>query len=97
MSLPKNRRPLGLLIVLITVILAASCCKTEEDVSTIADLNTRVAAYAPTSIEADLEFLPASEKAVLDTLVAASRIMHEIFIEQAWPDRESMLASLNAL
>lgn len=62
--------------------------------SVVDDLATRVAAYAPTDITANLAQLEPSERAVLDELVAAAEVMHEIFTVQAWPDREVIEAAI---
>ena len=62
----------------------------------VADISQRLAAYAPTRIGTDLSRLTASERAVLDRLVAASAIMHELFVDQALPDRAGFEAALRA-
>jgi hypothetical protein len=64
------------------------------DTPIVADIEQRLAAYAPTRIGTDLGGLSASERAVLDRLVAAAAIMHEVFTEQALPDRAGCEAAL---
>ncbi len=66
------------------------------DTPIVADISQRLAAYAPTRIGTDLTSLTASERAVLDRLVAASAIMHELFVDQALPDRAGFEAALRA-
>lgn len=66
------------------------------DTPIVADISQRLAAYAPTRIGTDLAGLTASERAVLDRLVAASEIMHELFMEQALPDRAGFEQALAA-
>jgi len=62
----------------------------------VADISQRLAAYVPTRIGTDLAALTASERAVLDRLVAAAAIMHDLFVEQALPGRADDEAALAA-
>ncbi len=66
------------------------------DTPIVADISQRLAAYAPTRIGTDLTKLSASERAVLERLVAAAAIMHELYVEQALPDRAGFEAALAA-
>jgi hypothetical protein len=50
-----------------------------------ADMATRAEAYAVVEVAPDLSGLSASERQVLDELVAAGRIMHDLFRVQATP------------
>ncbi len=57
-----------------------------DDAPTVAaDLEARLARYAPVELAADLAGVPAGERPVLVELVAASRLMDEIFLRQVWP------------
>jgi hypothetical protein len=60
------------------------------------DVGERLARFEPTEIGADLSGLSASQKEVLDHLIAASREMNAIFLRQAWtgnPEMREALAS----
>ena len=63
----------------------------------VPDLERRDAAYVPTELDPDLGHLDATERQVLDLLVEASKIMTEIFQEQATPCHDEMEAMLAAL
>ena len=70
------------------------------DVSRIrADVGERLAQYAAMKIEADVSTLTPAERKVLDRLIAASRLMGEIFLRQAWaanPEIREKLAAAAA-
>ncbi len=95
-----NRNVRTVVLAAAAALCAALCagCSDEggTEVRIADDLAARVAAYAPTDITADLGHLPESERAALDELIAAARVMHELFLVQAWPDREADEASLAA-
>ncbi|PIE75540.1 hypothetical protein CSA17_06920, partial [bacterium DOLJORAL78_65_58] len=62
------------------------------------DLERRAAAYVPTELNPDLGHLDATQRKVLELLVEASKIMTEIFQEQATPchdEMQTMLATLD--
>lgn len=61
------------------------------------DIAQRLAAYAPTRIEADLSHLPQSERHALQKLVDAAAIMDELFAWQATPCLDEMRARLATL
>ncbi|MFH1845374.1 MAG: peptidase [bacterium] len=65
------------------------------EVTAIAEIEDRLTAYAETDLTADITTLTASERQVLDKLVAAARIMHELFWAQACPCREEITAVLD--
>ena len=91
------RRILPPVLMIIVALQLGGCNTMEEDVlvGVPEDLQARLAAYEPIEIRADLTKLPASEKAALDKMVEAARIMHELFLEQATPGHAEMLAELN--
>ena len=50
--------------------------------------------YAPVEIGADIDALPASERAALSRIVDAARVMDALFLEQVWAGNSSMLMAL---
>ncbi len=60
------------------------------------DLTDRAAAYAVVEMAPDLSDLSAEQRAVLDELVAAGRIMHDMFRVQATPCYDAMHARVAA-
>jgi hypothetical protein len=63
----------------------------------VPDLGERLAAYAPTEITADIGHLSPAEQAVVPRLIAAARIMDDLFYEQACPCRGAIEARANLL
>ena len=61
------------------------------DASTLEKQNAR---FAPTKLEVDLSALPASERAALVKIVAASRLVDAIFLRQTWAGAPSLLLDL---
>jgi hypothetical protein len=60
------------------------------------DLAARAETYAPVEIAPDLSGLSSSQRAVLDELVAAARIMHDLFRVQATPCYDAIAARVAA-
>jgi hypothetical protein len=61
------------------------------------DIAARLVRFAPTELRADLSGLAEGERRVLAELVAAARVMDEIFLRQVWtgnPDLRARLAEL---
>ena len=50
--------------------------------------------FAPVAISADLSGLPASERAVIRTLLDAARVMDALFLRQVWAGNETLLQTL---
>jgi len=65
------------------------------EVTAITEIEDRLIAYAETELTADITNLTESERQVLDKLVAAAKIMHELFWEQACPCREEISTVLD--
>ena len=63
-------------------------------VPTTASLQTMTARFAPTEITADLSRVSPADRRVLAKLVAASKILDELFLRQVWVGNESMLLDL---
>jgi hypothetical protein len=67
-----------------------------DELSVGEDVSQRLAAYAETPITADIEGLSVRDRQVLDKLVAAARIMNELFWEQACPCHEAIAERIQA-
>lgn len=63
----------------------------------VADLDARVAAYVPTTLDPSLEHLDAGEQAALAKLVEVARIMDRIFAVQATPCAAELGARVDQL
>lgn len=62
-----------------------------------ADIEERLARYAPTEMTADLSGVPEEEQAVLVELIKAGQLMDEIFLRQVWVDNPDLqTAALDA-
>ncbi|HEY8374912.1 MAG TPA: hypothetical protein VIK91_00430 [Nannocystis sp.] len=57
-------------------------------------LQAKIDQFVAIELTADLSALPASERAALDKLVAAARLMDPIFDRQAWAGNEALRAEL---
>ncbi len=66
----------------------------EGDLNLVADLDARLAGYVPTELSPDLGHLDATQTKVLEKLVAASKLMNEIFLLQATPCRDELEARI---
>jgi hypothetical protein len=73
------------------------CAWTGGHLPVATDLEHRLASYAPTELSPDLDHLDATQTAVLEKLVEASKIMNEIFAAQATPCREALEARIAEL
>lgn len=69
--------------------------KQQESMSSSADLEARIAAYAPTAIKADLSMLTVREKQLVSKLIEAGKIADEIFWTQTAPDAVAVRDSLS--
>src|SRR5215203_1840302 len=58
--------------------------KTGEELRIVPDVEKRVTQFAPVPFSADLSALTPEDRQVLDKLVAAAKLMNEIFLRQAW-------------
>jgi hypothetical protein len=95
-------RAIAILLVL-TSLAACGPAGEEESVSTEApdlqisgDVEERRVRFAPTELTADLSALPESERQALEHLLAAARLMDEIFLRQAWEGNPEMREALAA-
>ncbi len=81
-------------------LLALAGCRGEVEeasLTIVPDIQQRVADYAPTEITADLSHLTTTQRQVLKKLVEASRLVHDIFIDQALPRRREIETAVAAL
>jgi len=69
----------------------------QEAPKNVADLDERLAAYAVIDIDSDLSHLTPTELQVLEILVAAADVMHELFWEQACPCHSELTRLVAAL
>jgi hypothetical protein len=60
----------------------------------LARLQAMTARFAPVPLGADLQALPASERAALEKLVDAARVMDSLFLRQVWAGNEALFMSL---
>ncbi len=68
-----------------------------EPVTAADDLQQRLEAYVPTDLSPDIAHLDATQTQVLAKLVAASKIMNDLFHIQATPCREELAARIGDL
>ena len=71
--------------------------KSGEEPRIVPDIEKRVAQFAPTPFSADLSSLSADDRQVLDKLVAAAKLMNEIFLRQAWTGNPALREELKDL
>ncbi len=88
------------LIVVFSMISAIGCAPqservaTEREIQIATDIEARRAQFVPMELKADISYLSDGDRSALSHLVAAARIMDEIFRIQAWagnPDFATML------
>ncbi len=77
---------------------AGSCdWAAQGDLPVVPDLDDRLTGYVPTELSPDLGHLDATQTQVLEKLVAASKLMNEIFLVQATPCRDELVARIAEL
>jgi len=69
----------------------------QGDLPVVADLDDRLTGYVLTELSQDLSHLDATQTQVLEKLVAASKLMNEIFHIQATPCRDALAARIAEL
>jgi hypothetical protein len=69
----------------------------QGDLPVVADLDDRLTGYVPTELSPDLSHLDATQTQVLGKLVAASKLMNEIFHIQASPCLDELAARIAEL
>jgi hypothetical protein len=66
-----------------------------EKPATSAGLKAKIAQFAPVTISADLSNLPEGEKKALEKLIAASKLLDEIFDRQVWAGNPALEKKLS--
>ena len=70
-------------------------CDTAEKPKPAPNIEARLAKFAPITLgSSNLEALPASERTVLQKLIAASRELEAVYLKQKWAGTTELLASL---
>ncbi len=69
----------------------------QGELTVVPDLAQRLDAYVPTELSPDISHLNEVQMRVLEKLVAASKLMNDIFQVQATPCRKELLARLGGL
>jgi hypothetical protein len=69
---------------------------TMSDKQEIAELEAKIARFAPTDVRANTSRLSAGDRKALDKLIEAARLMDEIFLRQAWSGNVALRAKLQA-
>ena len=87
----------GLLVSTMSSCTETSGSESEVKIEIAADLDQRLAKFAPVKIGADLSDLSATDRQVLEELIAASKLMGEIFLRQAWHQNPAILDRLQKL
>lgn len=85
--------PRPLLLLLFTGLLALSCTsrKTETAMDPLAQ---KAARFVPATITSDLTRLTPGDRAALDALIAAARVMDTLYRRQVWSGNEELLRKL---
>src|SRR6185436_11280176 len=89
----QRRRASWLLVLSAALFLPATTMAQKNDTS---DLQAKAARFAPTVITADAARLSKNDHAALDKIIAAARLLDELYIHQAWsgnPALEKRLAA----
>ena len=60
-----------------------------------AELRTMTARFAPADIGADVSALPAAERAALNKMVQAAKLMDALFLRQVWAGNDALLQELS--
>jgi hypothetical protein len=74
----------------------ATSAPARPEVQVAPDVAARLAEYAPTTLTADISALPEGERRALGELIAAGRVMDEIFLRQVWtgnPELRDLVAA----
>lgn len=80
------------LLWMIPALLAAGCSRPAPD--TPSPIAQKLARYAPVDLTGDVTRLSPGDRAALDKLIEAARIMDRIYLRQVWSGNEDLLARL---
>lgn len=84
----------GLMIGVLTMM--NGCSSPGKDAPPSAALAEKIARFVPTPLKADLSGITAGDRQALQKLVAAARIMDQIYTRQVWSENEALRAKLEA-
>jgi hypothetical protein len=73
-----------------------SCSRTPESGKSPMTLSQQIARFAPTSISADMSVLAPGDRAALDKILAAARLMDELYFRQVWDGNADLLKKLRS-
>ncbi|MFN0157932.1 MAG: dipeptidyl-peptidase 3 family protein [Bacteroidota bacterium] len=91
-----NRFLLSIGAILMTLFVLTGCAKKEPD-PRLADLDTRLSRLVQVPMHFDASSLPSQEKELLKTLVEASKLLHEAYLQQVYPAGAALRDSLAKL
>jgi hypothetical protein len=100
MHMHANGRPTASLLAALSMLttLAQGCSAPEPapiaTTPAVADLESRIARFAPVDLVVPVDHLPGNEPAALAHLVRAARLMDGLFLEQVWAGNTSLLTTL---
>ena len=84
------------MVTLCAFVCAAGSAADNQAVPDAAQLKSMEARFAPVDVRVDVSYLPAEERAALERLVEASRLIDALFVRQRWAGNESTLLQLLA-
>jgi hypothetical protein len=84
------------MVTLCAFVCAAGSAADNQPVPDAAQLKSMEARFAPVDVRVDVSYLPAEERAALERLVEASRLIDALFVRQRWAGNESTLLQLLA-
>ncbi len=96
----KRHHPTHSLTILSALILMTAMCSNEQPppppqpASPTAALDAKIRRFAPVDVTAPVASLPPGEAAALSELVAAARLIDQLFLEQVWSGNAALLAAL---
>ncbi len=83
--------------VLLTLVLLAGCNRMKKETSDqAAELERKIARFAPTEIKADLGKLGEADRKALDKIVEAARHLDPLYLRQVWHGNADLLRRLEA-
>lgn len=83
--------------VLLTLALLAGCNRMKKETSNqAAELERKIARFAPTEIKADLSKLGEADRKALDKIVEAARHLDPLYLRQVWRGNAELLRKLEA-
>ncbi len=91
-----NRLSMFIGVIGMTMLILNGCAKKEPD-PRLKDLDTRLSRLVQVPMHFDASALPAQEKELLKTLVEASKLIHEAYLQQAYPGGAALRDSLAKL